>query len=39
MRDEGLVTGSDIDPTTAFQQAVSINEITAGACIKLGKPN
>ena len=39
MRDEGLVAASDTDPTTAFQQAVSINESAADACIKLGKPD
>ena len=39
MRDEGLVAASGTDPATAFQQAVSINESAADACIKLGTPD
>jgi len=38
MRDSDLVAASDTDPTTAFQQAVSINQSVADDCIKLGQP-
>lgn len=38
LRDNDLVATSDNDPTTAFQQAVSINPRVAENCIKLGQP-
>lgn len=39
MRDAGLATASDTDPTVAFQRAVSLNRSAAEACIKLGYPD
>ncbi len=38
MRAAGLVAPTDSDPVIAFQQAVSIDERAAEACIKLGYP-
>ena len=38
LRDSDLVATSDNDPTTAFQQALSINPRAAENCIKPGRP-